>query len=76
VSTEWIVLVSFIKYVATTTIKKEKKNVQVIRPTARRYFRERQHGPTWACIHKKRYKNARNHGNSTKRTSELRERAI
>jgi len=25
--------------------------VQVIRPTARRYFRGRQHGPTWKCLY-------------------------
>jgi len=43
VSTEWIALVCFIKYVATITIKKEFTR-QVIRSTAR-YFRERQHGP-------------------------------
>jgi len=35
--------------VATITIKKEFTR-QVIRSTAR-YFRERQHGPGWTCIH-------------------------
>jgi len=44
VSTEWIVLVWFIKYVVTITISKG-VYVQVIRSTAKRYFRERQHGP-------------------------------
>jgi len=38
--------------------------VQVIRSTARQYFRDREHGPTWTCTHqKKNTKNARNHGN-------------
>jgi len=76
VSTEWIVLVSFIKYVAT--YDKKGVYVQVVRSTARRYFRERQQGPTWTWIHPKikPTKNARNHGNLTKRTSELRERTI
>jgi len=52
VSTEWIVLVSFIKYVATITIQKG-ICVEVIRSTARRYFRGRQNGPAWKCIHPK-----------------------
>ena len=53
-------------------------NMQVIRSTARRYFRGHQHGPTWKCKHpkKKPTKNARNHGKLTKRTSELHEGAI
>jgi len=39
--------------------------VQVIRSTARRYFRGRQHGPAWKCIYPNNEpnKNARNHGN-------------
>jgi len=39
--------------------------VQIIRSTARRYFRGRQHGPAWKCIYPKNKpnKNARNHGN-------------
>ena len=41
--------------------------VQVIRSTARRYFRGRQHGPSWKCVDlhpkNKPTKNARNHGN-------------
>jgi len=39
--------------------------VQLIRSTARRYFRGRQHGPEWKCIHpeNKPTKNARNHAN-------------
>jgi len=28
--------------------------VQVIRLTAKRYFRKRQHGPAWKCIHPKK----------------------
>jgi len=44
VSTEGIVLVWFIKYMVTVTIKKG-VYVQVIRSTARQYFRGRQHGP-------------------------------
>jgi len=51
----------------------------VIRSTARRYFRGLQHCPAWTCIptsEKQTYKNARNHGNFTKRNSELHERAI
>jgi len=53
--------------------------VHVIRSTARRYFRGLQHCPAWTCIptsEKQTYKNARNHGNFTKRNSELHERAI
>jgi len=52
--------------------------VQVIRSTVRRCFRGRQHGPAWKCIHPKNKatKNSRNHGNSTKRTSQLHETAI
>jgi len=40
--------------------------LQVIRSTARRYFRGRQHSPTWKCIYPKNNptKNARFHGNS------------
>ena len=40
-------------------------NVQVIRSTARRYFRGWQHGPAWKCIYPKNRpaNNARNHGN-------------
>ena len=74
-SSEWIVLVCFMKHVVTITVKKV--YVQVIRSTARRYFRGRQHGPARKCIHPKNKptKNARNHGNVTKRTSELHERA-
>jgi len=39
--------------------------IQVIRSTARRYFRGQQHGPKWKCIHPetKPTRNARNHGN-------------
>jgi len=41
--------------------------VQVIRSTTRRYFRGRQHGPSWKCVDlhpkNKPSKNARNHGN-------------
>jgi len=38
--------------------------IQVIRSTARRYFRRQQHRPTWKCIHPKTKpaKNARTHG--------------
>ena len=51
---------------------------QVIRSTTRRYFQGRQNGLAWKCIYpkKKPTENARNHGNITKRTSELRESAI
>jgi len=72
-STESIVLVWSIKYVITTSF------VQLIRSTTRRHFRGRKHGPAWKCIYPKRKpikKNSRNHGNLTKRTSELHERAI
>jgi len=53
-----------------------KKGVYV--PTARRYFEGRQHGPLWKCIYPKNKPttNGSNHGNLTKRTSKLRERAI
>jgi len=63
--------------VVTITIKK-RVYVQVIRSTVRRCFRGRQHGPAWKCVYPKNKptKNAWNHGNSTKRTSELHERAI
>jgi len=52
--------------------------VQLIISTTRRYFRERQHGPTWKCMHPKNKptKHARNHGNLMKRISKLHERAI
>ena len=54
--------------------------VQLVRSTTKQYFRERQHGPAWKCIYPKNdpSKNARNHGNLTKRTSEseLHERDI
>jgi len=125
------VIVWFTKYVVTVTIKRG-VYVQVIRSTARQYFRGGQHGyartitrksssgglyacagfwhskiwqilqwfgvtwnfvwgdkPTKAChgdgtgsrmkmhvFEKQIYKNARNHKNLTKRTSELPERAI
>jgi len=51
---------------------------QVIRSTARRYFQGQQNGLAWKCIYpkKKPTENARNYGNVTKRTSELRESAI
>ena len=75
-STEWIVLVCSTKYVITVIINKG-VYIQVIRSTARRYFLGQQHGPTWKCIHPKNKptNNARNHGNLTKRTSELHKRA-
>ena len=52
--------------------------IQLIRSTTRRYFRGRRHGPAWKCIYPKinLQRNARNHGNVTKRTCELHERAI
>jgi len=52
--------------------------LQVIRSTARRYFRGRQHGPAWTCIYSKNKstKNVRNHGNFAKTTSELHETVI
>ena len=76
VSTEWIVLV-WLKIRGYYYYKKG-VYVQVIRSTPRRYFRERQHGPAWKslCPKNKPPKNARNHGNLTKRTSQLHERAI
>jgi len=54
----------FEKHVVIITIKKG-DYVHVIRSTARRHFRERQHGPAWKCIHPKNKptKNATNHGN-------------
>jgi len=57
---------------------KKEVYVQVIRSIAARYFRGRQHGPAWKCIYPKNKPtiNARNHGNLTKRTSELHEIAI
>jgi len=57
---------------------KKEVYVQVIRSTVRRYFRGRQHGPVWKCLYlkNKSTKNASNHGNLTKTTSELHERAI
>jgi len=52
--------------------------VQLIRSTTRGYFWGQQHGPAWKCIYPKNKltKNARNHGNLTKRTSQLHERTI
>ena len=52
--------------------------VQLIRSTTTRYFRWRQHHPAWERIYPKNKptKNARNHGNLTKRTSELHGKAI
>jgi len=39
--------------------------VQIIKSTARRYFRGQQHGPVWKCLYPKNKpsKNARYHGN-------------
>ena len=52
--------------------------VQVVRSTAKQYFRERQHGPALKCIYPKNKptENARTHGYLPKRASELHERAI
>ena len=52
--------------------------VQLIRSTTRRYFRRRQHHPAWKHIYPKNKptKNAKNHGNLTKITSQLHEKAI
>jgi len=63
VFTEWIVRVWFIK--CGYYYYKKEVYEQVIRSTARRYFRGRQHGHAWKCIYPKNKptKNAKNHGN-------------
>jgi len=48
VSTEWIVLVYYIKYVVYYN---KRFYAQLIRSTTRRYFRGRQKGPAWKCIY-------------------------
>jgi len=77
VSTEWIVLVWFIKYVVIIITTKG-VYVRIIRLTARRYIFEG--GNTVphedVYIRKTNLENARNHGYSTKRISELYEKAI
>jgi len=76
VSIEWIVLASSIKYVATIIIKMEFTYRLSDRQLDDIFERGNTVPHEHAYTQRETTKNARNHGNLTKRTSELRERAI